>query len=295
MDLRLLKTFLQVAKFRNMTKAAERLHFSQPAVTAQICSLEDELKVHLFDRSGKRLILTEAGKNFVGYAERLLSLYEEAKNVMTGFESGADTLRLGVSTQMINHFLPKILSKLQSQLPQVFISIEVCMNTQEVLKGVTEYRYDLGFIHGENTMPRLRSHGVWTEEVLWVASPEFVRQHPNIKESPIINYNEGSVFRAKFDDFFKDTVFHSSIEYSDSAAIKQAVLSGLGISYLPKSLVEEEITRGDLVILEQSPSLHLLVSLVYHTQKVFTSPICTLLAIIAELSEADEDIKRLLA
>ncbi len=62
MDSKLLKTFLLVAKLLNITKAAEQLSFSQPAITAQICSLEDELRVQLFQRNGKRLALTKAGE-----------------------------------------------------------------------------------------------------------------------------------------------------------------------------------------------------------------------------------------
>ena len=64
------------------------------------------------------------------------------------------------------------------------------MNTQDVLKGVLEHRYDFGFIHGENTFKQIRKHGIWTEDVLWVASPDLLKHHEGIKgikDFPIIN------------------------------------------------------------------------------------------------------------
>ena len=175
MDIRLFKTFLLVAELLNITRASEQLSFSQPAITAQICSLEDAFSVKLFERNGKRLTLTDAGKRMIDYAERIVSLYEETQNVMATFSHTGETIRLGVSTQMVNYFLPSILKELQVQMPSLAISVEVCMNTQEVLKGVLECRYDFGFIHGENTFKQIRQHGIWTEDVLWVASQDFMK------------------------------------------------------------------------------------------------------------------------
>lgn len=297
MDIRLFKTFLLVAKLLNITKAAEQLSFSQPAITAQIYSLEDSFRVRLFERNGKRLTLTEAGKKMINYAERIVSLYEETQNVMDTFRHSDDTIRLGVSTQMINYFLPSILKEIQAQMPSLNISVEVCMNTQEVLKGMIEHRYDFGFIHGQNTFKQIRQHGIWTEDVLWVASDEFMRSHPTIKDIrdlPIINYTEGSVFRTKLDEFVKENEFQSPIEYSDSEAIKRAVIAGLGVSYLPRTLVKDEIARGKLVVIEHGPLIQLRISLVHHKDKSFTLPMYALLLALANQPCADKTIKDLL-
>jgi DNA-binding transcriptional LysR family regulator len=166
MDIRLFKTFLLVAELLNITKAAEQLSFSKPAITAQIYSLEDAFRVKLFERNGKRLVL--------------------------------------------------------------------------------EHRYDFGFIHGENTFKQIRKYGIWTEDVLWVASPDLLKHHEGIKgikDFPIINYTEGSVFRTKLDEFTGKKELQSPIEYSDSEAINHAVMAGLGISYLPRTLVKDEIAN----------------------------------------------------
>lgn len=297
MDVRIFKTFLLVAELLNITRASEQLSFSQPAITAQICSLEDAFHVKLFERTGKRLTLTNAGKKMIDYAERIVSLYEETQNVMATFSHASETIRLGVSTQMINYFLPSILKELQAQMPSLNISVEICMNTQEVLRGVLEYRYDFGFIHGENTFKQIRQHGIWTEDVLWVASPEFIKKYEVIKDIndlPVINYTVGSVLRGKLDEFLGNKNLQSPIEYSDSEAIKRAVISGLGISYLPTTLIKDEIATGKLIVLERNPLMQLQISLVYHHDKNFTLPMYALLLALANQPCADKTIKELL-
>ncbi len=299
MDIRVYRTFLLVARLLNITKAAGQLNFSQPAITAQMHSLEEEFQVRIFDRNGKRLTLTKAGKQLIGYAERALALYEETKNAMAEFSRGTDTIRLGVSTQMINYLLPSLLIEFQRQMPNVFVSIEVCMNTQDVLKGVAEQRYDLGFIHGTNTLQQLRQHRVWTEDIHWVASAEFMKAHPGIerqavREWPIINFSVGGAFRAKFDEWMKDEHIKAVLEYSDSEAIKRAVAGGLGISYLPRVLVEELVAQGKLIILAPEVPFRLDISLVHLRDKAFSLPMYALLLSLVNLASADRSIEELL-
>ena len=297
MEIRLFKTFLLVAKLLNITKAAEQLSFSQPAITAQISSLEDAFHVQLFKRTGKRLALTEAGQAMVAYAEQFISLYEETQNAMESFGRQDASLRLGVSTQMINYFLPHIILELQGQMPQLHVNVEVCMNTQEVLRGVQERRYDFGLIHGQNALAQICEHGIWSDDVLWVASADFIsKKGPvgDIRRCPLINYSEGSVFRAKLEQHIASSEFHSAVEYSDSEAIKRAVIGGVGISYLPRTLVQEEIARGTLVAIEQGPQLKLRISLVHRRDKVFTVPMYVLLLLLANQPDADRSIRDLI-
>ena len=220
----------------------------------------------------------------IHYAERFVGLYEETTNALAAFGRAEDVIRLAVSTHMISYYLPALLRELQAQMPHTHVSVDVCMYTPEVLKGIAEDRYDLGFVHGKNTVQQIRQHGVWTEEILWVASADFVENHPpvsNIEQYPIINYTKGSVFRNKLEQSMEGTGFNSPIEYSDSEAIKRAVLSGLGISYLPKTLVEDEIAKGKLCVLKQGPCLELNISLVHRVDKTFSLPMYALLLAIA--------------
>lgn len=300
MDIKLFKTFILVAKLLNITKAAAELSFTQPAITAQIGNLESAFGVKLFERAGKRLTLTEAGRSMVGYADKIVGLYDEAKDVVRSFHSHREVLRLAVSTQMINRLLPNILIELQHQIPSLFVTVEVCMNIHEVTRGLAEQRYDLGFIHGNSTAPQIVQHGVFTEEMIWVASRAYAESRPEVKVRPVgglpvINYTASTVFRELFERETADLCVRSLIEYSDSEAIKRAVLGGLGVSYLPRILVEEEIAAGALVVLEQGPPFKFRISLVHQKDKVFGVPIYALLLILARTAAVDKSLEELLA
>jgi DNA-binding transcriptional LysR family regulator len=195
--------------------------------------------------------------------------------------------------------LPNILIELQQRIPDLPIRIEICMNIQEVIKGLLEHRYDLGFIHGNNSSPLILQHGVFTEDLIWVASKDFADKHPDIKEQdigtlPIINYTSSTVFRELFEQELENKCIRSFIEYSDSAAIKHAVIRGLGVSYLPRVLVEEEINSGKLIMLDQGRSLEFRISLVHQRDKIFNMPAYALLLILANTPGVDETIKELL-
>jgi DNA-binding transcriptional LysR family regulator len=296
-EIKLFKTFLLVAKLLNITKAAQQLSFSQPAITAQICSLEDAFHVKLFKRNGKRLALTDAGILMVDYAERFVSLYEETQNAMRSFGCSEDNIKIGVSTQIVNYFLPNILLELQAQMPHLHVNVEVCMNTQEVLRGVSELRFDLGFIHGQNSMQHIQQHNIWNEKIVWVANAEFINKHPlkeEIIEYPIINFSEGSVLRGNLEECINIADVNSVIEYSDSEAIKRAVIAGLGIAYLPITLVRDEVERGILTILKQGPPMCLCIAMIHRKDKMFTVPMYALLLSMENQPGADGTIKDIL-
>ena len=95
MDIQLFQTFLMVAKLGNMTQAAEQLNFTQPTVTGQIRALEQDFGVMLFDRVGKKLFITDAGRELIDYAEKLLTTYDEAQKALSAHPGN---IKIGIST-----------------------------------------------------------------------------------------------------------------------------------------------------------------------------------------------------
>lgn len=293
MEIRIFRSFLLVAKLLNFTQAAEKLNFTQPAITSQIHVLEENFGVRLFDRSGKKLCLTVAGERMVNYAEKMLSLYDSMQEAMATFQKDGGSLTVGIATQMINHKVPVILRELQHRQPGVNVSMAVRMNTQEVLKGILNNEFDLGFIHGKNSYLQLVQYSVWREPVIWVASPELLQQYnhsPNIMDYPIINYNVGSVFRAKMDEALQHSRLNCSIECSDSQAVRMAVLAGLGVSCVPKVLVKDNLQNKTLVQIKEAPVLELHVSVVYRKNKELSLAALNMLEILAELPDADRSL-----
>ena len=233
------------------------------------------------------------------YAKQIVSLYEETQNAMAEFSHSKATIKIGISSQMVNYFLPPILKTLQEQMPTLNIAIDICKTIQEILRGIVEYHYDFGFIHGQNRLKlkQIRQYEIWKDDVLWVASPEFVQKHAKgIKAGsylPIINYNEGSVFRAKLNEIAGTKNIQSIIEYTDAEAIKHAVMTGLGISYLSRALIKEELAANKLVIIKETPLIQLQISLVHHKDKVFTIPMYALLLALANQPNADQALRKL--
>ena len=101
MDIQLFQTFLLVAKLSNITQAAEQLNFTQPAVTAQIRTLEDHYGVSLFERIGKKLYITEVGRELTIHVEKLLSAYYDINTAMQRFSDFNSPIKVGASTSLI--------------------------------------------------------------------------------------------------------------------------------------------------------------------------------------------------
>lgn len=297
MDIQLFKTFLHVAKLENVSQAAEKMNFTQPTVTAQIQALERYFGVQLFERVGKKIFLTEAGRQMVTAAERMLQLCDEVQQQMEPFRSMRHHLSLGISTQMINHLLPPILGKVQTLLCGIRVSIEVCKNSEEVIKRLLENQIDIGIIHGQSAGAQVVRYEFLNEPILWVASKTVYERHnhsTNVLDYPIVNFTRpGSVFRAKFEEVMKDKSFISELEFSDSEAVKQAVIRGLGASYLPKALLNEHIASGSIVTLE-GPQMHLPISVVIHKNKQITSALYAFLSVVADLPAADPNMRSLI-
>lgn len=297
MDIQLLTTFLAVARLENVSQAAEKMNFTQPTVTAQIQALERHFDVQLFERVGKRIFLTEAGRQMIPEAEALLGQLDEIKRRMEPFRQNRHNLLLGISTQLLNYLLPPILAKAQKMLPGIRISIEVCQNSEAVNKRIVENQIDLGIIHGEAASSQVAQYQMLDEPILWVVNNELFAQYQqseDVLDYPIVNFTKaGSVFRAKFEAAMKDRNFRSELEFTDSEAVKQAVLNGLGASYLPNALLHENIANGSLRRL-QGPKLNLPISLIFHKSKKLSPAMQVFFAALSEFPGVDPALQHFL-
>jgi len=145
MELRHLRYFLEITKDMNMTKAADRLHMSQPPLSRQIQQLEEELTIKLFLRSGKHLELTEAGRFFIGKAQQIISSADEAQAAMKRLKiSGHQWLNIGFVPSTIYGFLPELLRHYRKSNPQVEVSLSEFMSLDQ-LSALKSGKIDVGF------------------------------------------------------------------------------------------------------------------------------------------------------
>lgn len=284
MDLRLLQAFLLVTKTGNITQAAEQLNFSQPTVTAQIRTLEDHFGVLLFERVGKKLYITDAGRRLISYAEKLLVIHGEAQVVLQEFAQDR-TINVGLGTAVAAHTLSPILRDFQKMVKNVSVSIEHCLDLPITVKGILDNSFDLAFVHDHIANSRIMQFEVVVQKLVWVAHPNLVERHGNnVWSLPFIALKKGSIYRPKYDHFLQERSITPILVYSDSEAIRQAVVNGLGVGVLPEVLVNDHLSDGTLIELSNAPELEIVFSVIFHKDKTFAPAIRTLLNIIAEHS-----------
>lgn len=282
MDLRLLQTFLMVTKTGNVTQAAEQLDFSQPTVTAQIRTLEDHFGVLLFERVGKKLYITEAGRRLISYAEKLLLIHGEAQAVLQEFAQDR-TIKIGLGTAVAAHTLSPILLEYQDLVKNVTVNIEHCFNIPVTIKGILDNSFDFAFVHDNISNSRIVQFEVIVQKLVWVARPDLIKRYGNnIWNLPFIALKQDNVYRPKYDQYIQEKSITPALIYSDSEAIKQAVINGLGLGVLPEVLVNPNLADGTLLELSNTPELEIIFSVVFHRDKTFTPALRTLLNLVAE-------------
>lgn len=298
MDLQLFETFLTVARIGTISHAAEQLNFTQPTVTAQIQTLERQLGVLLFERIGKKIYLTDAGRQLQCDAPQLLAHLADIEANLEPYRSTQPLLTLGISTQVISYLLPPLLEQLQEALPTVQAGIETVKNSSEVLRLLLDNQADIGLLHGPAAAPQISQYPLWQEEIVWVVSKARAARHAystTLTDYPIVNFKKpGSVFRAKFEAALQGQPIISAFEYSDSEAVKHAVLNGLGASYLPLVLVQQGLASGDLLRLD-GPPMQLTLSLALHKQKPLSRAMRAFLRIAAQQPAAGNELQALAA
>lgn len=291
MDLRLLETFLQVAKTENITQAAELLKFSQPTVTTQIRTLEEQFNVLLFERVGKKLYITEAGKRLVGYAEKLLLIQGEVQAALQEF-SYDRLIKVGLGTAVAAHTLSPVLQEFQEQIPHMAVSIEHCFDVPIAVKGILDNTFDFAIIHDDISNTRIKKFDISLERLLWVAQPKLRDKYgDDVWQYPFIALKQEKIYRKKYDGLLKEKGKRPVLEYSDSEAIRQAALNGLGVGILPEVLVKNDVANGELMVFADAPKLTIPFSLIVHREKTFTKPIRTLLKILAAHDKRDSGLR----
>jgi DNA-binding transcriptional LysR family regulator len=258
-ELRQLKTFRTVAKTLSFTRAAAELGYVQSSITAQIQALERELSVPLFDRLGNTVVLTDAGRRLLGYAEKVVDLVDEARVVLSDVEEPSGALTISASETHCTYRLPRVLSLFRSRYPQVGLALRpspVGALDAELKRNLGEGAIDLAFLLEEPLRESdvLSVETVVPEPVLVVAPPD----HPltrrrtvdpaDLEGEDVLLTEEGCVYRGRFQRALSESGVRGTafLRFSSIEAIKQCVMVGMGIAVLSAASVTEEIEAGRL-------------------------------------------------
>src|SRR5215471_8250266 len=168
-----LKVFRAVAEQLSFHKAAKQLFLTQPAVTLQVKTLEDELGIRLFDRSGGHVSLTRQGALLLRYAQKLAALASEAEQELAAAEGQlAGNLELGVSTTIAQYVLPRLIAAFLAENPRLQFSLH-SGNTEEIVQSLLQEKVSIGLIEGPSREQGVRTEPFMQDELVLITPPDF--------------------------------------------------------------------------------------------------------------------------
>lgn len=254
--LRQLDIFLAIAKYQNISHAADSLHMSQSAASAALQNLEQNYGVTLFHRTGKKLELSDIGKTLRDKAEALMAHAAEFNLELQG-HGDIGHLKVGASFTIGNHLAVSYLAGYLAEHPDANVELNVA-NTPEIVSQVLNYEVDIGMIEGEVQHPELQLIPWREDELIVFCSPA----HPlaekrsltdrDIKEARWILREPDSGARHTFDRALAGLMSQINIylEFAHNEAIKKAVEAGLGIGCLSEIVLRDNIANGSVVPLQ---------------------------------------------
>jgi len=260
---RQIRVFTEVARRLSFVRAAEALHLTPPAVTMQVKELEASLGLPLFDRQGRSVSLTTTGEYFLVYARRLLSTLKDAEDAMARFkrvETGVLNIGL-VSTA--KYFVPRLLARFREEHAGVEARLQVAGNREQLVALLHAGEVDLAIMGRPPKELATRAEPFAAHPLVFVGppghplvaaehvAPEALADHPFIVREP------GSGTRKAMEDFFRaqHVAPHIAMEMSSNETIKQAVMAGMGLSFLSLHTIGLEMRHGliDIVEVEGTP------------------------------------------
>jgi DNA-binding transcriptional LysR family regulator len=251
-----LRLFSSAARHLSFARAAEELHVTQPAVSMQIRSLEDQVGLPLFDRRHRQLSLTTPGEYFLVYARRMLSTLKDAEDAMARMR-GAQGGRLVIGlVSTAEYFLPRLLARFVDEHPGVEVQL-VVGNRQSLVELLGRSDVDLAVMGRPPKEMETRAEPFAfhpSSVVAPVNHPLAALAHVPpmmLAAERFIVRESGSGTRAAMEQFFRDQHLSPSIamEVGSNEAIKHAVAAGLGISFLSLHTVHLEVTSRELSVL----------------------------------------------
>ncbi|GMU84512.1 MAG: LysR family transcriptional regulator [Planctomycetota bacterium] len=254
MNPRPLRTFLAVARSLNFTKAAEELTITQPAVSRQIRQIEGELEVVLFERLGRSVELTDAGRALVPLAEQLLGQIDRVVEAVRRYGTAAHgRLRIGASTTPGYYLLPPILGRFRRAHPGVELQFTV-ENSLAIERRILHNELDLGFVGGHLASEALSIEPIAEDEIVCFSTPDHPLaarrrvQAKSLGDQTWVVRERGSATRELFEQWLNKAgaVLHKTIELSSPEAIKALVRVGVGISFMSIHALQDDLRRGEL-------------------------------------------------
>lgn len=256
-DSRQLRAFVSLAKTGSFTLAAKELFLTQSAISHSLRALEEDLGCRLFDRMGKKNLLSLAGEQFLPHAEKILMEMDSARRAVTRLsEWGESRLRVCASTTACQYILPTVLRDFQKSFPKVRLSID-SGDTNQAVELLENREIECAICMEPEADQRFDFRPLFTDELAFVVGPDHPWAKVNrvdrdeISDQRYVLYNKGTHTFGLIEKYFREeqVSFQSIIELRSMEAIKELVKAGMGISILAGWIVEKEIAEGSICAL----------------------------------------------
>lgn len=269
-----LQAFLSVAQHASFSRAAESLHLTQPAVSKRIAALENQLDTRLFDRIGRQVSLTEAGRTLQSHAQRIITELEDSRRAirnLSGEISGP--LKIATSHHISLHRLPPVLHKFTRAYVDVQLDLGF-MDSEIACRAVEQGELELAVVTlPEATNTELTLINIWTDRLVLATSAEHpLRQETKITPGILANHAailpaRGTYTRELIDKKLAISQVETKLETHYLETIKMLVSVGLGWSLLPSNMVEDELRpeQGQHIVVERK------LGIVHHPQRTLSN------------------------
>lgn len=308
MEVRQLQIFRILAEELNFTRTAERVHTVQSNVTTQIKTLEEELGVPLFDRLGKRVALTEAGRRFQPFAERALEAMEEGHRALQAGAAPSGPLRVGAPESILAYRLPEIIRTFRRKFPDVELifrpysdarlaaeletgklDLAIHMDDESALSAATPaggFRLNITHLRMETVYLLAELHHPLASRARVTAA--------DIEGQMLLLTEAGCGYRAKLERTLALANIRPAgvMEFSSLEAIKQCVAAGMGLALLPAIAVSRELRQQQIKALAwDGPLLDIATHLVWHRDKWVSPAMAVFVDLVKEKLESDDAIR----
>jgi DNA-binding transcriptional LysR family regulator len=294
MDLDQLHTFLEIVRLKSFSKAAQTCFRTQPAISAQIRQLEQELNTSLFERLGTRIALTTAGKIFADYAEQILDLRRRAQDAINELERvPRGELVIAANEATCIYVLPDVFSRYKSLYPNVQLHVDRSYGSK-VVQAVQDNLADFGITQLPVEEKKLQVVKIHSDEIRVIVPPE----HPlasrrvilatDLRLAPLLLPKSGTT-RSRLNVWLEpvEDALNVSMELDSTEMIKRFVMAGLGVSFLAEDHCREEVEARRLVALPMGPEPMIRrLGLIYRKDKALSRAALGLIEVVIDKAGA---------
>jgi DNA-binding transcriptional LysR family regulator len=294
---RQLECFLAVARLGNLSRAAAEMFLTQPTLTARLKALEEEVGDQLFVRTSRGMRLTEAGKEFVPYAERCVGSFEEGRRHLAELrEASGGRLVLGASPGVGTYALPGLLERFAAAYPKVSVSVRTG-HSEDILEMTLREEVQIGLTRAMRH-PEIESLHLYEDELVLVVDPghRFTKRGSaelaEIGEEQLIFFDHDSSYFEQTHALFRNAGIRElrTMEVDNIEAAKRMVEHRLGVAFLPRTAVVRSVAAGNLSLIsvEEIPEMSRSIVALKRRDVPSSGPVAAFLEVASTLGDKQD-------